>query len=389
MVKVTRKNVAMLIQPVDDNESLFAIAQKDGSTLCEASDEVTIISGFIPPNIIWPENCSLVDFEMKLHYVKYMSPKWWAILFQIYKIIYIQIRMAFEIAKRSKDLDIVLCYLGYHYQIPILVAKLLGKKVITGAWGIAVESEENYGKFFGNILRFFLDFMYFFSDVVIIQSWIIADHPYLIRWNSKMRLGAQYFGDSKIFNSTIPFSERDDVVGFVGRFVHGKGILEFINAIPLVLLKNSNIKFVIIGRGFLNDEVRRLVTDFDLNEHVTLVGQIDNQELPAYYNQFKLIVIPSTSEGLPNVMLEAASSKTSVLSMPVGAIPDVIVEGESGFLLETNSSEEIAKRILELFNDQTLMEKTALKANQIVQTNYSYEAAADRFKIVINELCQT
>ena len=256
MEKRIRKNVAMLVTPVENNVSLFAIARKDGGLLCEVSDKVFLISGCIPETISWPENCKVVDFNVKLHYVTNRSPVWFSILVQIFKLMYIQIRMAAEIIIRSKELDIVYCYLGYHYQFPIIVSKLLGKKIICGAWGVAKEAETNYGKIIGRILQFFLEFMYFFSDIIIIQSWRITEHKYLTKWKKKMRLGAQYFGESELFKPIVPFTKRSDTIGFVGRFTRRKGILELLEAIPLVLRKNSRIKFVLIGRGMFDKEIR-------------------------------------------------------------------------------------------------------------------------------------
>jgi glycosyltransferase involved in cell wall biosynthesis len=294
--------------------------------------------------------------------------------------------MAVEIVARSKELDIVYCYLGYHYQFPIIISKLLGKKVICGAWGVAKEAETNYGKIIGRILQFFLEFMYFFSDVIIIQSWRITEHKYLTKWKKKMRLGAQYFGEGEIFRPIVPFSKRSDTIGFVGRFTRTKGILELLEAIPLVLRKNNRIKFVLIGKGLFDKEIRQTINDLDLAGNVDIVGQVRNEDLPNYYNQFKLLVIPSTSEGLPNVMLEAISCHTPVLATPVGAIPDILREGETGFLLENNSPEEIARRVIELFNHQDQLEQVTTKAQLVLHENYSFSAAAQRIQTLIDEL---
>jgi len=386
MEKRIRKNVAMLVTPVENNVSLFAIARKDGGLLCEVSDKVFLISGCVPDTISWPENCKVIDFKVKLHYVKQRSPFWFSLIVQIFKLVYIQSCMAAEIVARSKELDIVFCYLGYHFQIPIIVSKLLGKKVISGAWGVAEEAETNYGKIIGRILQFFLEFMYFFSDVIIIQSWRITEHKYLTKWKKKMRPGAQYFGEGEIYRPIVPFSKRSDTIGFVGRFTRRKGILELLEAIPLVLRKNNSIKFVLIGKGLFDQEIRQTINDLDLAVNVDFVGQVRNEDLPNYYNQFKLLVIPSTSEGLPNVMLEAMSCHTPVLATPVGVIPDVISEGETGFLLANNSPEEIARRVIELFDHQDKLEQVTTKAQLVLHENYSYSAATLRYQTLIDEL---
>ena len=84
----------------------------------------------------------------------------------------------------------------------------------------------------------------------------------------------------------------------------------------------------------------------NLNNKVELTGWIPHDELPDYSNMLKLIVLPSYTEGLPNIMLEVMACGTPVLATPVGAIPDVINDGENRFLMENNSQECIAENVI-------------------------------------------
>ncbi|MBI3160213.1 MAG: glycosyltransferase family 4 protein [Chloroflexi bacterium] len=386
MTNQKRRRVIMLITPVDDNDSLFAIAQKDIKVLCAVSEQVTVVSGCIPEWVPLPDNCTVIDFHLKLHYVKQRSPLILSIVSQILKIIYIQVRMSAEIASRRRDADVVLCYLGYHFLIPAVIAKALGLKLISGAWGVSDNAIRNYGKVSGLALKFGLDFVYLISDLIIVQSIAIAEHPFLRRWKSKMRLGAQFFGNENQFPTRVPVDKRDKVVGFVGRLSPEKGIVEFAKAIPLIVKVERGARFEIIGRGTCEEEVRALTAEPDVKDYVTLHGQVANRELADYYNRIRLLVIPSFSEGLPNVLLEAISTGTPVLATPVGAIPEILEEGVTGFILKANSPSEIARRILELLGEPEQLRMVTHKARTTLDEKYSFAAALERFRAILDSV---
>jgi len=168
----------------------------------------------------------------------------------------------------------------------LILVMILGKKVISGAWGImSIDVEKNYGKLLSGIFKRLMHFNYSISDIIIIQGWTVATHDSLIRWKSKMRLGADYIGNENHFKLITPFDKRDNVIGFVGRFSVIKGILEFIKAIPLVLRVHDHVKFLLIGTGSLDDEVKEIIKNNGIEKYVDIVGFVDNINLPEYYNK--------------------------------------------------------------------------------------------------------
>ena len=383
-------NLAMFVTPVDDMITTVSIVKKVVRVVGEVCDEVYFVSGCLPESESWPENCIIVDLGLKLHYVKSKTPYLLSMISWIGKLAYLQLRMALEVITRRKSIDIVFCYLGYHYQIPIIIAKLLGKKVISSATGITSdEVKQNYGDLISKCITFIMDISYYFSDAIIIQSWRVAKHKSLSRWKNKMRMGASYFGANEIFKPSVPITQRKDVIGYVGRFTQRKGVFELVTAFSMVLQKIPNTKLVLIGRGLVDVErkIKNLITELGMNNYVECLGQIPNNELPEYYNEFKLLVIPSTSEGLPNVLLEAINCNTPILSTPVGAIPDIVRDRETGFLLENNEPGEIANRIVEILMNQNYLEQVVYKAREEVQKNYSFKAAVNRYHALIGELC--
>ena len=123
----------------------------------------------------------------------------------------------------------------------------------------------------------------------------------------------------------------------------------------------------------------------NLNNKVELTRWIPHDELPDYLNELKLLILPSYTEGLPNIMLEAMACGTPVLATPVGAIPDVITDGETGFILENNSPECIAENVMRALNHHDL-EKIVKNARELVEKEFTYEAAVKRYRAILKEL---
>ncbi len=118
---------------------------------------------------------------------------------------------------------------------------------------------------------------------------------------------------------------------------------------------------------------------------VDLPGWISHDDLPAYLNHLRLLVLPSYTEGLPNIMLEAMACGTPVLATPVGAIPDVIIDGKTGFIMENNSPECIAENVARALASPDL-EEIAEAGRRFVEENFTFERVVERWKEVLKEV---
>ena len=107
--------------------------------------------------------------------------------------------------------------------------------------------------------------------------------------------------------------------------------------------------------------------------------------MPIYLNNIKLLVMPSVKEGLPNTLLEALACGTLVLATPVGGIPGLIRDGETGFIMENNTPECIAKNIMRALNHPDL-EKIVENGRDLIKTKHSYEHSVKTFGFTIGKL---
>jgi glycosyltransferase involved in cell wall biosynthesis len=151
-----------------------------------------------------------------------------------------------------------------------------------------------------------------------------------------------------------------------------------------MLKDNQNIKFLIGGKGPLQSNVEMALKEIDRDfpGRIKYLGWIPHHELPLHLNEIRLLVIPSYSEGLPNIMLESMACGTPVLAMPVGAIPDVISDNVNGFLLDTNSAEGIARGVMKCMSNQKI-DGISANARKFVEDHYSYQSALIRYTEVL------
>jgi glycosyltransferase involved in cell wall biosynthesis len=131
-------------------------------------------------------------------------------------------------------------------------------------------------------------------------------------------------------------------------------------------------------------EVREHLAKYNLNNKVTFAGWIPHEKLQDSLNELKLLVVPSYTEGLPNIMLEAMACGTPVLATPVGGVPDVIEEGETGFLLEDNSPQAIAHGVSKVLHHAHLAQ-VALNARRLIEEKFEFDASVERFRKILND----
>ncbi|MDH7594481.1 MAG: glycosyltransferase, partial [Methanomicrobiales archaeon] len=151
------------------------------------------------------------------------------------------------------------------------------------------------------------------------------------------------------------------------------------------LSNHQNLRVLIGGDGQLKQAIEASLQEGGVADRVDLPGWISHDDLPKYLNQLRLLVLPSYTEGLPNIMLEAMACGTPVLATPVGAIPDVIRDGETGFIMEDNSPECIARNVMRALNDLDL-EEVAERGRRYVEGQYTFEKAVERWRGVIQEI---
>ena len=264
----------------------------------------------------------------------------------------------------------------------MLTARLLRTKVVLALAGFPVKGSQVQKDPLSKPIDLLSEINLILSNRIVVYSERVIEERGLEKYKNKISIAHEHFLNFDKFKVKKQFAERKNTVGYVGSLYKLKGVLNFVQSISEILEKEEKTKFLIGGDGQLRDEIEKYLAHKNLNDKVTLAGWIPHDELPDYLNELKLLVLPSYTEGLPNVMLEAMACGTPVLATSVGAIPDVIKDGETGFIMENNSPECIAKNVIRALNHQDL-EEIAENGRELVGKEYTYEAAVERYRKIL------
>ncbi len=357
-------------------------------------NELYLIAGNIPQDRVYGQKIKLVDIKTVMNFRQSYYPRWASLLIQFFRIVIIQIKMCVALFKIPK-ISVVILYVGGGNLFPVgVVAKFLRKRLVVFVGGRGSESYWRasgkglfgIGGFIYSLpLRLLERVIFSLADQIIVQSQGAVDFLHLGKYKEKVTAEGARYVNTDLFRVNKDLKDRRSLVAYVGRLSAEKGVMNFLRAIPSVLKVRQDIKFSIGGYGPLRNKIEDEIENSNLRYRVELAGWIFHDELPDYLNELKLLVLPSYSEGLPTIVLETMACGTPVLATSVGGIPDVIKDGETGFILEDNSPECIARDIIEAL-DYPDLSKIAKNGRSLIESNYIYEAAVMRYRRILNSL---
>lgn len=154
--------------------------------------------------------------------------------------------------------------------------------------------------------------------------------------------------DKATSRQQLGFSQDESIVLFVGRFAPLKGIDRLMAAVAY-LKDYQKLRLVIVGGDGLStpesQNLQRLSRELGIQDSVTFVGRVEQDNLPPYYSAADALVVPSHYESFGLVALEALASGTPVVATKVGAMESILREGETGHVVENGSSRLLANGI--------------------------------------------
>lgn len=296
-----------------------------------------------------------------------------------------QARIARHIAELDRTDTWIFFFGGEVLVLPMVTAKLFGKKVIMTLPGHTAIMMAPAGDPLLVPVRMLTGMTCRLCDRIILYSPALIGHWGLERYRDKVAIAYEHLLDFEKFRIEVPFEERSATIGYIGRLADEKGVWNFVRALPLIAAVNGDLRFLIGGDGPLLPKIREFIRDSGLTDRVALAGWMRHDDLPRYLNTIRLLVLPSYTEGLPNIMLEAMACGTPILATPVGAVPDFVSDGKTGFILAPNTPEGVATSVLELFGRPELA-SVAMAAREYVEQEITYERAVKRFAAVIEGL---
>ncbi len=200
------------------------------------------------------------------------------------------------------------------------------------------------------------------------------------------RFGTTVAPSRSFLQSFFPLP-RTLLIGAAGRLSPEKGFDLFVEAAGIVVRSRPGAGFVLFGDGPLRDRLAAQIARRKLQRHVVLAGFCS--DLDRWLPGFDATVLPSYTEGLPNVVLESFAARVPVVATAVGGTPEVVEDGVNGYLVPPGQPAALAGRLLELLGSETLRDHMGQQGYRRVREQFTFAAQARRYAALFEALTPT
>lgn len=175
---------------------------------------------------------------------------------------------------------------------------------------------------------------------------------------------------------------------FVGRLSAPKGLYDLFDAIPRVIERHPEARFVLVGvaendarEGVIRAEAARR----GIAPRVTFLGSLEGRDKAAAFVTSQMIVVPSWTEGFPLVIPEAMAAGLPIVASAVGAIPDFVEDGKDGFLVAPRNPPQLAERICRLLDEEGLRRRISERVRERAPREFTIELACGKVAEAIKD----
>lgn len=189
--------------------------------------------------------------------------------------------------------------------------------------------------------------------------------------------------DNQFFAPVVKEDSDTVMILFVSRIIEGKGlqylipnlndINEKVNAIC-----EKNIKLVIVGDGPYRGELEKITSKLNLDKFVSFEGRKDKEEVKKYYQSADIFVLPSLSEGMPNVVLEAMACGLPIIMTPCEGSKELVTD--NGII---TSLDDLTDNLIRLCTDKSMRIEMGQKSLERVRTNFQWKSIALRYMDIL------
>lgn len=184
--------------------------------------------------------------------------------------------------------------------------------------------------------------------------------------------------DAKFREQIDQFDDDQFRLGFIGGLQTYKGLGDLVAALDRTA---TDLAVIVAGNGDQRDQIEE-----QIGMAGTFLGSVPYEQVPALYNEFDAFVLPSHTEGLPRVVLEAQATATPIVATRVGGVPEVITDGETGLLCDVQDPDCLADCIDRLATDPDLRETLARQGRDAVVESWGWSQLYDRYETALGEV---
>jgi glycosyltransferase involved in cell wall biosynthesis len=181
---------------------------------------------------------------------------------------------------------------------------------------------------------------------------------------------------SEATRSGLGLSTKDFVVGTVGFIRYEKGLNYFVEAAELVLQQYPDLKFLIVGDGPEERNLKRSITERGLSHSIVLTGF--RKDVPEILMMMDIFVLSSREEGLPQTLSQALAMQRPVVATDVGSVSELVRHGCTGLLVPPRDAKALAEGICILRRDRAFRETLGRAGRELIAESYGKESMLDQ-----------
>jgi glycosyltransferase involved in cell wall biosynthesis len=183
----------------------------------------------------------------------------------------------------------------------------------------------------------------------------------------------------------LGFKEDHLVLGMVANYNRSvKGVANFLDAVPAIVSAVPSARFLFVGGGNEGNALREKVKTLGIGPYVVFAGY--RKDIHRYYELMDISVLTSFSEGLSLTLLESMSHGIPVVATAVGGNPEVVAEGQTGYLVPVHDNRILVDRIVGLLQNPEARRRMGNKGRQRIEQNFRMRDVASRYTEIYNGL---
>lgn len=178
----------------------------------------------------------------------------------------------------------------------------------------------------------------------------------------------------------LGFEPQHVVIGKVARLFHLKGHADVIAAAKAVVAVQPSVQFLFVGDGILRQELQDQIAGAGLASHFVFTGLVPSEQVPELIGAMDIVVHTSLREGLARVLPQGLISGKPVVSYDVDGAREVVIPGETGFLIPPRSIAALAQALIALAADPQLREKLGQAGRTRFTEQFRHEVMTQRLR---------
>jgi len=231
------------------------------------------------------------------------------------------------------------------------------------------------------------------AGYIAVSSAIAAELEYLGAKPTRVRViyngidvdsFSRFHLDKKQARWELGLGQEGRIVGTVARFAPQKGLRYFVEMAEMLLRERDGLRFLLVGDGPLRSQLEEMVSSKGLASHFVFAGHV--ADIRPYLKAMDVFVLPSLSEGLGISLLEAIAAGLPVVATRTGGIPEVINDGQEGWLVPPADSLALAGKVAWVLDNPEQVLPVVQQARTKVSAVFSHHAMLEQTQLFYDKI---